>query len=206
MFWEKASGRVETWVCHIRGKDKRRWRRGDKRKEGQTQQLCHVGSQGTWASFCNTEAVMEEPRGRRTASCWLGRMLGSEWRRYLSKDKTEKKNPDNLQTQFNSNWNASHLLTDRLQESKGNARDPEQKKQPGKTRNWGCTFSDFNTYYRATVIKTVWFWHKERQQSVGQNWEIKNKPTCLWPIDFWKGCQNNWARGKKESFLFKKRI
>lgn len=66
---------------------------GRQRTEGQTQQLCHVGSQETWASFCNTEAVMEEPRGRRTASCWLGRMLGSEWRRYLSKDKTEKKKP-----------------------------------------------------------------------------------------------------------------
>lgn len=62
-----------------------------RKEEGQTQQLRHAGRQGIWASFCNTEAVVEEPRGRRTASCWLGRMLGSEWRRYLSKEKTEKK-------------------------------------------------------------------------------------------------------------------
>ena len=61
------------------------------KKEGQTQQLRHAGHQGIWASFCNTEAVVEEPRGRRTARCWLGRMPGSEWRRYLSKEKTEKK-------------------------------------------------------------------------------------------------------------------
>ena len=57
-------------------------------------------------------------------------MPGSEWRRYLGKEKTEKKNPDNLQTQFNPDWNACHLLTGRLQDSKGNARDPEQTKQP----------------------------------------------------------------------------
>ena len=33
------------------------------KKEGQTQQLRHARHQGIWASFCNTEAVVEEPRG-----------------------------------------------------------------------------------------------------------------------------------------------
>ena len=41
------------------------------------------------------------------------------------------------------------------------------------------TLFDFKTYYKAKVIKTVWYWHA-MFRSIEQKWESKNKPISLW--------------------------
>ena len=81
-----------------------------------------------------------------------------------------------------------------------------------KNETEGINLPDFRLYYKATVIKTVWYWHKDRNIDQWNKTESPEINPCTYghlsltkEARIYKWCWENWStsckRMKLEHFL-----
>ena len=77
----------------------------------------------------------------------------------------------------------AHFMSNENNDNISNCETTIQIVVEKETKGGNITLSDFNPYYKAIFIETVWYWHKNTHRSVEQNIEYRNKFTLTWLIN-----------------------